>query len=492
MTLRQRVNAKSPLPPVKRPKWSLRQHVVHSGVDHRRWKSWMRDDVMIDKWVESLLEGNEDRKPYFNSPQLLEDISYILFKYNPTYYDPAGVKPDAWLNRQLLDFISSMGAFEQLRQHTQGEVDATCQGVSAIAEVVSDILEGIENAIEASNQAKQADENGEETDSDSVAGANEQAQEEIEQASHKMGKAMRDLARDLQNQQSSAQNFGNESGQLGKTDPETRQKRRNFLKNQKMQELANRIGRMKRMITGHHTRTTDNHGYDPVGIETGDNLGQVLDDEWLLTMDDASIYDFLSRYTDSRLQQHQTREVIDSGLGDVVCCVDCSGSMGGADKQTWAIAVAESVRQIATRQGRDVKILVFNTEIQFEYDFGYDQNFEKVMEWLSTDSNGGTNLTTPLDKALQYISVDEKSSADILMITDGEYQFDQSWIDTFNAKRQQFGIRNHVVHIDPGGQQRDPDDHVIKQLDAIADNVTSLNDLTDQSGSEITSQVLRL
>lgn len=490
MTLRQRVQARKQLLPAKRPKWSLRQHVVHSAIDNRRWNTWIRPDFMVDKWVESLFEGNEDRPQYYNAPQLLEDVSYVLFKTNPIYYDQASVKPDAWINRSLLDLVYESGVFDQLREHTERDLDATAQGVSAVADVIAQILEQIQDAVNAANEAKEAAENGEGVDSDAMQELADEVKEQISQYQSRMDKAMRDIARSLDQQQSNAKNFGSESAELGKTDPETRQQRRNFLKDNKINDLASRVGRMKRLITGNHTRATDNHGYDPVGIEMGDNLGNVLDSEWMLTWDEEQdhpgLYDFLNRYVDSRLQQHETKEVIDSGMGDVVCCVDCSGSMGDGDKLTWAIAVAESVRQIATKQGRDVKIIVFNASVRAEHSFQYNANFDSVMEWLSTDCSGGTDLAVPLDRAVELIKSDERSTADILMITDGQWSFNQNWVENFNSRRKEIGIRTHIVHVDPG------DNSSLEQLQCVGDNIVGLDSLTDQSGSEVMSQVLKM
>lgn len=489
MTLRQRIAAKArSLPPQRQRATAQRQHVYHTGFDYERWKRWIRPDTLVDRWVDSLFEGNEDREGYYNAPQLLQDVSYVLYKANPVYVDQAQVKPDAWLNRSILDLVTGSGAFDMLRSATRMDADATAQGTASIADVIAQILEAANSAVEAANALREADDDGAQPDQDQAEALQAQVDEVTQQFANKMSRAMRNIARHLNNQQDTSKEFGHEPAELGRTDPADRQRYRDFLNRDRVQQLANQVGRMKRLITGRHSLATDEQGYDPVGIEQGDDLPQVLEDEWLMATDEVGEWEFLRRYDERRLLQHQTRQVVDSGMGDVALAVDCSGSMGSGNRLTWALAVAESVRQLATAQGRHVRVALFNADVQWVAEFTSATGFDQVMDLLSADTSGGTNLQAPLDDALGWITTTATETADVLLITDGEYRFSDDWVQEFNQRRHDLGVRTHIVHIDTASDR----DDTVEQLNKVGDHVTALDSLTSNSGSQVMTQVLNL
>ena len=117
------------------------------------------------------------------------------------------------------------------------------------------------------------------------------------------------------------------------------------------------------------------------------------------------------------------------------------------------MGVAEALRRFAAEEDRDYYAMFFgnnNDRERFEFPEGKGP-FDKVLAFLGTQANGGTQfdgvLTEALEKATTSYDQEGKGKADIVFITDGMAHLDESWIEGFNKERTRTGVRMYSVYI---------------------------------------------
>ena len=67
---------------------------------------------------------------------------------------------------------------------------------------------------------------------------------------------------------------------------------------------------------------------------------------------------FLRKYQQKQIKQYRRRQPIYKGMGDVICCLDESGSTAG-DAAAWGKAVAMTLLEIAAENGRKFALIHF-------------------------------------------------------------------------------------------------------------------------------------
>lgn len=112
--------------------------------------------------------------------------------------------------------------------------------------------------------------------------------------------------------------------------------------------------------------------------------------------------------------------------GPIIICLDCSWSMSGPREELSKAVVLES-SILASKQSRDCFIIAFsgsNNLANFHVKLSTNpQGIKELLNFLSSSFDGGTDVTRPLSYAIEMIDKQlEWSSADILLVTDGELQ----------------------------------------------------------------------
>ena len=76
---------------------------------------------------------------------------------------------------------------------------------------------------------------------------------------------------------------------------------------------------------------------------------------------------FLRKYQRRQIKQYRRREPIYKGAGDIVCCLDESGSTSG-ELASWGKAVALALLEIAESDGRKFALVHFSGPGSFKTD----------------------------------------------------------------------------------------------------------------------------
>ena len=153
----------------------------------------------------------------------------------------------------------------------------------------------------------------------------------------------------------------------------------------------------------------------------GSDLSRALTSELAMLASPLTAPMFLRKYQRRQIKQYRRREPVYKGMGDIICCLDESGSTKG-DPAAWGKAVALTLLEIATDGKRKFALIHFSGSTRCQVDIFRpgEYTMEDKMRAAETFLDGGTNFQAPMTKAIQLMKEDGFENADIVFITDGE------------------------------------------------------------------------
>lgn len=246
--------------------------------------------------------------------------------------------------------------------------------------------------------------------------------------------------------------IGLEDGEWALMSPEQRMAMADQLQTEEMRDLSKIVGRMRHFALGVKATKIVDVNHEAFDVEMGNDMRRILRPQLALLYNENTRLEFYRRWVDKELLQYKMRGSEEVGKGPIVVCVDKSSSMNGQPFH-WALAVAEALRRFAAEDDRDLYVMFFGNNrdrVRFEFPKG-KAPFEKILTFLGTVANGGTQfdgvLTEALDRAVNQFDGEGKEKADIVFITDGSANLSDQWIAEFNAERNRVGVRLYSVYI---------------------------------------------
>lgn len=174
-------------------------------------------------------------------------------------------------------------------------------------------------------------------------------------------------------------------------------------------------------------------------LELGNDLSRALTSELAMLASPKTLPLFLRKYQRKQIKQYRRREPIYKGTGDVICCLDESGSTSG-DLAAWGKAVALTLLEIAESEGRKFALIHFSGPGSFKTDVFLPKQYgmEDKLRAAETFLDGGTDFRTPLEEALRLMKEDGFENADIVFVTDGECELSESYIEELRAVQAEY------------------------------------------------------
>ena len=171
-------------------------------------------------------------------------------------------------------------------------------------------------------------------------------------------------------------------------------------------------------------------------LELGNDISRALTSELAMLATPQTQPLFLRKYQRSQIKQYQRREPIYKGAGDIICCLDESGSTSG-ELASWGKAVALTLLEIAEGEGRKFALIHFSGPGSFKTDTFRPKQYsmEDKIRAAETFLDGGTDFRTPLDEALRLMKEEDFENADIVFITDGECELPAEYGDALRIEQ---------------------------------------------------------
>jgi uncharacterized protein with von Willebrand factor type A (vWA) domain len=217
-------------------------------------------------------------------------------------------------------------------------------------------------------------------------------------------------------------------------------------KSQKLLEISKYLGRFREIFAQGKKNAYSYGRGETYSVELGNNLSRTLTSELAMLSAPETLPLFLRKYQNKQLKQYRRREAIMKGMGNIICCLDESGSTEG-DAAAWGKAVAMTLLEIASDGDRRFALIHFSSRNRVQTDLFLPGKYtpEDKMNAAETFLNGGTNFETPMTEALRLMEEQGFENADIVFITDGECALSESF--TTKLRQQQAERRFKVTGI---------------------------------------------
>lgn len=496
--------------------------------DRRVWGEVLASSRSIGELVES----GSALVPHFDI--LLQDLFFALFKLNLVFRPASEVRRAAALNRAILEHLTNSEPFEALKQRTALEEDKAAIAAIVLAEQAREMIRSekflnrrelldlwdlahqeddlasraaaLKNAEEMREQpergAAEPDQDlarkiGELADAArraaevSEARLNQKARQFDTQLRHadpselkRMQLRTIEMAADIDRIAQDSHDFGREFGQGGRLPAGERlELGRRLAGNPKLGKLARLVGRFKFIAHSVRRRTLDRGTAEAYDVERGSELGRLIPAELVALHQPALRRDFGRRLLEASLLQYRLREDEQKGKGPMVVCIDVSSSMQG-DKELWSKAVALTLMDIARRQRRLFRAVMFSSGegalrvLDLNRERRYQPELRKVVEMAEYFPGGGTEFERPIDAAVGLLRDRKLKRGDIVIITDGECQVSDAWLERLDEVKRELKFTIFAVLIDVGSSET-------STLRRFSDRIASLKQLTDAAARDI-------
>jgi uncharacterized protein with von Willebrand factor type A (vWA) domain len=473
--------------------------------------------------VRDVIEDLGERHDY--AADLVRDVFLAAYKTAPVVRPEGDVDRSRLVNRAAICALLESPEFGELRRETAGDAYASAMAVLAMAETLERMLEQAEDAQQAADAAARAAEQ-ERASAGSVAaamaaaadaagkdgsvpdeaaqgvaaaiGAAEQAGQDAAAAGQAASRALAGAAPGMRAalQSGAAQaaderqaeaalmaGWGIGPGELQRMSFEERLALAQRLRTGRMSKFIELIGRFRQMAAGQRARRMENVPGELVGIETGDDLGRLIPSELAALGVPVMRAVFAARYAEQRLFVYEQRGETEAGQGAIICCVDCSGSMGipvagtGLSGEAWAKGCALAMLDQARAARRDFAGILFSSAGQikvFRFPAREPVRIADVLDFAEFFWGGGTNFEEPLGQAMDLLEAefndDGAMRGDIALVTDGICGVSEDWMRAWNERKAALGFRLFGIQVGraPGAV-----------LEALSDNVREVTDLAD-------------
>jgi len=292
------------------------------------------------------------------------------------------------------------------------------------------------------------------------------------------------LAEEIDRVAQDSHDFSLEFGQGGRMSAGERlELGRRLARNRKLGELARLVGRFKQDARALRRKTLDRGLAEAYDVERGADLGRLIPSELIALHHPQLRADFHRRLLEGAVLQYRLRDDEQKGKGPMVVCIDVSSSMQG-DKELWAKAVSLTLMDIARRQRRLFRAVLFSSGpesmrvIDLNRERRYQPELPKVIELAEYFPGGGTDFQAPIDAAIELIEDKKLKRGDIVVITDDECQVAPEWLAELKRRKDEMQFSIFAVLVDVGSSD-------LSTLTQFSDRVTSVTKLTVEGSREI-------
>lgn len=223
--------------------------------------------------------------------------------------------------------------------------------------------------------------------------------------------------------------------------------------NPTLREIARYLGRFREIFAqGKKNGYAYGRG-EKYSLELGNDLSRALTSELAMLASPATMPLFLRKYQRKQIKQYQRREPVYKGMGDIICCLDESGSTKG-DAAAWGKAVALTLLDIAADNARSFALIHFSGPGSCKVDVFRPGQYSMDDKMAAAECflDGGTNYVTPLTEAIRLIENEGFENADIVIITDGYCELPETFVKSFTQKQDEltFQITGVLLDTDVG------------------------------------------
>ncbi len=171
-------------------------------------------------------------------------------------------------------------------------------------------------------------------------------------------------------------------------------------------------------------------------------------EQQLLTYEDAAVLTQWQLRPDASARAPAAPRDEPLGQGPMLVCLDTSGSMRGAPENVAKACVLQALRS-AHATGRACRLLAFGGAGELlEQELALTpQGLDHLLAMMAQSFDGGTDVQTPLERAIQLVQGAQFALADILIVSDGEFGVTPATLESLRRCKKALGLRVHGILI---------------------------------------------
>jgi uncharacterized protein with von Willebrand factor type A (vWA) domain len=137
-----------------------------------------------------------------------------------------------------------------------------------------------------------------------------------------------------------------------------------------------------------------------------------------------------------------------AGRGPLIICLDTSGSMRDAPENVAKACVLQALRS-AHAGRRPCRLLAFGGPSELlERDLTLDATgLEHLLDLMGQSFDGGTDVQTPIERAIELVQSAGWEEADLLVVSDGEFGVTHATLQRLRDAKQRLALRAHGILI---------------------------------------------
>jgi len=445
----------------KKTKPEYTNAVAHDVFDRMAYQGMQDASKVLQGHAKTTKDGAVTKES-----SVMSDLFYGFYKMDPALKEDA---PTA--QKTVVETVWGLGEYKNLREYTQLDDVSSAMAVAQVAETALKEFEQLEQKLE------QAEQNGDP----------EQGEAAKDQAMAKFRVAMRGALKDATEK---VDGLAEGIGLLAGKDPSdlksvpAKEKLRlaeMLVDNDSLQRIAKLAGRFINVVQA-SVANSPSHGYDEiVDITTGNDINRLIPAELMKLRYNKLL--FFKDFSEGNLMQYNLKGEEKVGNGPIMMCLDMSGSMGMGDGQcaVWGKAVALALATLAERQKRAFYLNVFNGRVQREIMVprGERLTMEQRLQIVGLQPGGGTEYYPAIMAAFAFRATQPTlKPADIVFITDGFANLNQTQVDEIQLLKQKTEVRIHGV----GLENNEPINYDTLKL--FADTINKITSNTDNKGAK--------
>ena len=414
-------------------------------------------------------------------PSLIKDIFQSLYSLNPRLNDVDILTTNARrYNAEILNYLMSSNEYTELKLLCEGQELPAYEAVSGFVTCIFDKLDELLNtdAIEELNtlEQQQADlktqllkamERSDPNSADDILNMEEHIADndkKLEQLFRMVSRRIRKNKGAIQSAIITAKEKAQEASGIikswgnGDSSPEAIQQNTELLRrvqsSQKLRDIIKYLGKYREILDSIRKSNFIYGRGDKYDIVLGNDFTRAVSSEYAYLALPETIPLFIQKVQRKTLKQYRKRERIADGHGDIVVCIDESGSMSG-EPIAWAKAVALVMLEYVSQNNRSCAMVRFASAKSIVTHVYKPKQYttEDVFVFAESFLSGGTDFEAPLTQAVKLIEHEGFENADIMFITDGECGISDEFARDFCDKSEQlkFSVFGIVIDTDKPG-----------------------------------------
>ncbi|MBI5258756.1 MAG: VWA domain-containing protein [Burkholderiales bacterium] len=128
--------------------------------------------------------------------------------------------------------------------------------------------------------------------------------------------------------------------------------------------------------------------------------------------------------------------------GPIILCLDTSGSMRGAPENIAKAVVLQALRTAHAERRGCLLIAFGGPDELLETELGLSrEGLASLLAVMGQSFDGGTDVQAPIERAIERVHEARWTSADLLIVSDGEFGCTPATLDRLDEARERLGLR---------------------------------------------------